>query len=108
MQENQVLELEIEILKAKVKNRGYKSPMKKLKEVTEEERVKDLKTILKKTILEISDEKTEKEEKVAKNDKKILSIEEKIANLKKEIGGPVNRESVLSKFIKELIIGWFG
>ena len=80
-----MLELEIEILEAKAKNLGYKSPLKKLKEVAEEERVKNLKIILKKTILEISVEMKDKEGKVAKNDAKISSIEGKIANLKKEI-----------------------
>ena len=80
-----MLELEIEILEAKTKNLGYKSPMKKLKEVAEAERVKNLKIILKKTILEISVEMKDKEGKVAKNDAKISSIEGKIANFKKEI-----------------------
>ena len=80
-----MLGLEIKILKAKVKNLGYKSPMEELKELARKERVKDLKTILKKTILEISVEMKDKEGKVAKNDAKISSIEGKIADLKKEI-----------------------
>ena len=108
--EIKILKLEIDILEAKRDKKSHEDPLKTLKELGGDARVNDLNDLsdFDNDIKKKKDKITEKQGEITEKQGEITKIEEKIATLKKEIGEPINRESVLSKFIKELIIGWFG